>query len=387
MKLGVDIRCLQDKRRTGVGEYAWQVLKELSQDKSISLYGWANAAGRIDLPAGLERLMPIYRGRLPNKLMNLKLWLKFGRPMDKVKAIKPGALDAWWLPNPSFAHISPTRPTLLTVHDLAFRHYPEYFPYKGRLWYFPAVRSLLTRGLPKRSLVVAVSQHTAEDIAQEFPQLKSRLRVAPPGLETRYFDTVPAEKVAAVKQRYQLPPRYLFSLGTIEPRKNYQLLLRLYEEILRREPDFPCDLVIAGGWGWRFKSIRQLLLRLKSRTRIHFIGYVPDDDKAALYAQADLFLFPSLYEGIGLPPLEAMAAGTPVIASQAASLPEVLAEAAMLLSPFLSETWIDNICWLIKDQAARQELSDRGRARARQFSWVKTAAVYKDLWQELTAAT
>ncbi|MDZ4229531.1 MAG: glycosyltransferase family 1 protein, partial [Candidatus Veblenbacteria bacterium] len=289
MRLGVDIRCLQDRWRTGVGEYVWQTLKVLSTDPSLHLRGFANAAGRIDLPPGLERVVEIHRSRVPNKFMNLKQFWRLGQPIDELARARSEPLDIFWLPNPGFAFLSGRRPAVLTVHDLAFMHFPELFPHRGRLWYFPAVKRLLTQGLPPRSLVAAVSQHTADDVAHCFPVLRERIRVVPPGLDARYLEAPTAEACGQVRQRYGLPAQYLLSLGTVEPRKNYALLVAAYEEIVRQNKNYPYDLVIAGAWGWRTASLRRLLARLTSRGRIHFIGYVPDEDKPALYAQAKLF--------------------------------------------------------------------------------------------------
>ena len=385
MRLAVDLRCLQDKTRTGVGEYAWQVLKYLSLDPSISLSGFANATGRIDWPPELARIAAIKRGRIPNKLMNLLFWLKLGSSIDKILKSDTSKIDALWLPNPSFINVSENVPVLLTVHDLSFIHYPGFFPGKGKLWYFPAVHHLLNKGLPARSLVAAVSQHTADDLIQEFPHLKNKVRVVPPGLDDKYFHEPTANNLEDAKQKYGLPENFLLSLGTIEPRKNYHLLLLMYEKLLELHPDFPYDLVIAGGWGWRYQSIKRTWARLKSRQRIKFIGYVADEDKPALYRLAEIFLFPSLYEGIGLPPLEAMAAGTPVIASHSSSLPEVIGQAGVLLSPYLVDSWVYTTNWLVNDISARQELKQKGLIQAKQFSWQKTASVYKGLFSELAA--
>lgn len=383
MNLGVDIRCLQDKWRTGVGEYVWQTLKELAKDKSFNLTGFANAAGKIDLPPDLSELMKLKRGHLPNKIMNLRLWLKLGGSIDQIITSNKNELDVFWLPNPSFAHISKKLPTVLTVHDLSFIHYPHFFPNKGKFWYFPAVRSLLKNGLPDRSVVAAVSEHTAQDIRQEFPNLKSKIQAVPPGLNQDYFLPVDKEELNLVKKKYDLPEKYLLSLGTIEPRKNYSLLLRVYDILLKQNSNFPYSLVIAGSWGWRYKSLVKQFKQLDRADKIKFIGYVADEDKKALYSGAELFLFPSLYEGIGLPPLEAMAAGVPVVVSHASSLPEVVGEAGILLSPYLAEAWVDTINWLINDSVAKNQLKQRGQARAKLFSWSNTAQAYKQIFNDL----
>lgn len=387
MHLGVDIRCLQDKWRTGVGEYVWQTLKALGQDPSFKLSGFANAAGQIDLPPEIGEVMRFKRGRLPNKIMNLRLWLRLGRSLDQILSSSQGKLDLFWLPNPSFVNISNNLPTVLTVHDLSFIHYPNFFPLKGKLWYFPAVVSLLKNGLSSRFLIAAVSEHTAEDIKQEFPHLKNKVRTVPPGLNDKYFTPVSQQEIKLVREKYKITNKYLLSLGTIEPRKNYSLLLAMYDKLIKNNSDFPYDLVIAGSWGWCYQELMKQHKKLVQADRIKFIGYVADEDKAALYQGAELFLFPSLYEGIGLPPLEAMASGLPVVASHSSSLPEVVGEAGILLSPYLAGTWVATVEWLLSDNKAREQLRTRGLAQAKLFSWTKTAEAYKQIFTDLISAT
>jgi glycosyltransferase involved in cell wall biosynthesis len=175
----------------------------------------------------------------------------------------------------------------------------------------------------------------------------------------------------------------LLSVGTVEPRKNHQLLLRVYDELVRQQPEFPFDLVIAGGWGWRSRPLQRLYRSLQSRARIHFTGYVSDAEKRALYASAKLFLYPSFYEGFGLPVLEAMAVGVPVLASHTSSLPEVVGEAGVLLTPYNPAAWLSAVRWLVDDKQARAELSAKGRTRAREFSWEQAANSYYALFHEL----
>ncbi len=385
MQVGVDVRCLQDTRRTGVGEIAWQTLQTLSRRAGLKLTGFANAAGRVDLPPGLGQRVQVVRTHVPNKVKNLALFLKLGQPIDALLERAAGKpLDALWLPNPSFAYVA-RAPTVLTVHDLSFMHFPEFFSRRGHLWYFPAVRRLLARGLPPRSQVAAVSQHTADDVAEHFPQLKNKLHVIYPGIGQEYFEAPSATEQQGVRERLKLPERFLLSVGTIEPRKNYQLLLTVYDQLVRQNPHYPYDLVIAGGWGWLSQPLRKLYRSLAARDRVHFVGYVSEADKRALYAQAELFLYPSFYEGVGIPALEAMASGVPVITSHASSLPEVVGEAGVLLSPYNPTVWVQTLQWLQGDSAARREFAAAGRARARQFSWEQAADQYYGLFREVAA--
>lgn len=384
MRVGVDARCLQDSVLTGVGEYTWQVLRALGGlPGAPELTALVSGAKPVHVPPGMASRLRLVRSQLPNKVRNLAFFFGLGRTLDQLLAEAPGACEVLWLPNPSFTHVSGQVPVVLTVHDLSFMHYPEFFPRRGRLWYFPAVTKLL-RTLPARSLVAAVSHHTAADVAEQFPNLARRLRVVPPGVGEEFFtDIVPGER-ERVSARYQLPPQFLLSLGTLEPRKNYQLLWRAYDELVRRQPDWPYDLVVAGGWGWRYGPLKRLYQHLPSRRRIHLVGYVAPADKPALYRAATLFLYPSLYEGFGIPALEAMAAGVPVLVSHSSSLPEVVGEAGVLLDPWQPDAWVEAISWLMGDSDARRAYVARGRARAQQFTWPAAAGAYQALFQELT---
>lgn len=382
MRIGVDLRCLQDQYRTGVGEYTWRTLEALQlAEPALELVGFISGVKPIALPEGIAESITVVRSRLPNKLRNLGSWLRIGSPFDQMLK-RTGPLDALWLPNPTFLHLSGQTPTVVTVHDLSFIHYPELFPLRGRLWYYPAVRHAL-KHLPPTVTPVAVSQHTAADLVDQFPGLGGRVRVAPPGVEPTYAVPVAPEAIARLRTTYNLPHDYILSTGTIEPRKNYQLLFRAYDEVIRRYPDFQYDLVVAGTWGWHTGSLRKLYMKLPSRKRIHLLGYVAASDKPALYQAATLFLYPSLFEGFGMPVLEAMAAGRPVLVSHSSSLPGVVGEAGVLLNPWQPSVWVTALHWLANDATARRELAQRAQARAQAYTWQATAALYLKIFREL----
>ncbi|MBI5733551.1 MAG: glycosyltransferase family 4 protein [Candidatus Kerfeldbacteria bacterium] len=383
MKLGVDLRCLQDNYLAGVGEYAWQILRIFPQlDKSIELFGYANAAGKINLPAELESILKLQRRHLPNRINNVLLSLKLGQPIDRQIFKTTGKLDAFWFPNPSFINLAAGLKAVLTVHDLAFVYWPEFFKFKSRLWYFAVVKKLLKQ-IPQAKLeVVCVSQHTADDLMSLVPQIKpNKIRIIYPGVNESYFNKPGQSDFNDFRRKYNLPANYLLSLGTIEPRKNYELLLRAYAQILKIQPDFPYDLVIAGAWGWNNGKLKRLIKSYPYRQRLHILGYVQAADKLLLYSGASLFLYPSFYEGFGIPPLEAMASGTAVITSQTSSLPEVVGGAGLLLSPYSSEAWAEAILWLSQDGQAREKYQSAGRTRAQKFSWTKAAGQYLDYFK------
>lgn len=382
MRLGIDARCLQDAVLTGVGEYTWQVLQGMARaSHGPEIACWVSGTESTNNEfnqAGWQA----FRSRMPNKIRNLEQFLRISRPLDEVVAGVAGKIDALWLPNPSFAHLGGRVPTVLTVHDLSFVHYPEFFSLRGRLWYFPAVKAVLQK-LPNNSVVVAVSKHTADEVALLFPNLAGRIKIISPAVGYEYSEYPSNEMVADVRAQLNLPENYILSLGTIEPRKNYQLILRTYEELIKRNPNYPYDLVVAGVWGWRVSSVRKLLNSMKCRSRVHMLGYVPKEAKPALYRGARIFLYPSFFEGYGMPALEAMSMGTPVLASSASSLPEVVGNAGLLLDPWQPDAWLHAIESVSADDAWLAEMGALGRKRAGTRTWDNTAQEYITLFNGL----
>ncbi len=383
MKLGIDVRCLQTGYRTGVGEYVWQIINQLVKDKTFQLAGFANALGKRNLPKEICQAMTISEGRWPNKIMNFILWQRLGQGIDErlIQAL-PG-LEAIWLPNPGFINVSARTPAILTIHDLSFIHYPRNFPNKGRWWYFPAVKKLLSRGLAGKYYIACVSQHTADDLQNLYPKLKTRIKVVPPGLDEIYFTRVTDEQKSQLRLKYNLPQKFFLSLGTIEPRKNYRLLLEAYDQAIKWQPDLPYDLVIAGAWGWKYNKLISKWRSSPNSQRIRFIDYIDQEDKPVLYQSASLFLFPSFYEGIGLPVLEAMASARPVVATNKSSVPELVGRAGWLVSPYLKDAWTKAMLDFSSQPSSYDSLAKLGEAQAAKFSWAKTAQTYKNLFEEI----
>lgn len=379
MRIGIDLRQLQNKKLTGVGEYAYQIIKALRR-QDVCLAGYANTRG--NLPDSLDTELDVVYESRSNRWQNFLFDAGLGETLPKKFAKVGKPINALWLPYPNFVKFDESVPAVLTVHDLSFFHYPELFPWRGRLWYFPAMMRLL-KNLPSNVKVVAVSQHTASDLTEQFPALNNHISVITPGVTEEYFSQPTAEEITEVRKRYSLPEKYILSLGTLEPRKNYGLLIRAYEELIKRQPDYSYDLVIAGDWGWNNKEFKNIYARLRSRERIHLVGYVRAHDKLTLYAQAFLFLYPSLFEGFGMPPLEAMAAGVPVLTSHTSSLPEVVAEAGILLDPYRIDPWVAAVEWLSSDAKAWQKFSLAGKIRAKKFTWTRAAASYSELFLQL----
>jgi glycosyltransferase involved in cell wall biosynthesis len=261
-------------------------------------------------------------------------------------------------------------PAVVTVHDLAFLHYPEILTAESRRHYARVVRAVT-----QVERVIVDSAWTGADVQALLGVPAERIRVV--HLAPTPAPAPDTAQVAAARARYALAGPFLLYVGTLEPRKNLRLLLRAFT---RLGPAEPARLVLAGPRGWLDESIVAAAERLGERVRL--LGPVPAADLAALYAAATAFVFPSLYEGFGLPPLEAMAAGTPVLAAKASCLPEVLGDAALFVLPEDETGLVGAMRAVLDDADLRADLRARGLARAAAFSWERTAtatlAVYRE---------
>ena len=266
------------------------------------------------------------------------------------------------------ANIGPLLPApnaVVTVHDLSFLRHPEWFRFERASYY----RLAVGRGVRHATRVIAVSQATASDLVEILRVSPDRIDVIPNGVD-ECFQPTGDEEHAAVRQRYGLPPRFFLYLGTLEPRKNLVRLILAYEQIAA---SCPIDLVLAGRNGWKTGPIHAQATRSAYAARIHFPGFVRRDDLPAMMGAADAFVYPSLFEGFGIPVTEAMACGTPVLTSNTSSLPEVAGEAALLVDPYDIDAIAKAMQRLAEDERLRGELTVRGNERAARFTWRETA--------------
>lgn len=269
-------------------------------------------------------------------------------------------------------------PGVVTVHDLSFVRLPEVLP--------PAKRAYLTalclRSTLQAKRVIAVSRQTADDLITSFGLPAAKIEVIPNGVGGE-FTPASADSAAQFRARKGLPERFLLYVGTLEPRKNLELLVRAFARFRAASPaDADVQLVIAGGKGWYYETVFGAVRALGLERRVRFAGFVPGEELPDWYRAALAFVYPSRFEGFGLPLLEAMASGTPVITSTAPSLLEVAGDAAIAVSPHDEQALADAMALLVGQQAVRAELRRLGPARAAGYSWEQTAfatvQVYED---------
>jgi alpha-1,3-rhamnosyl/mannosyltransferase len=269
----------------------------------------------------------------------------------------------------------PGVPTVLTVYDLISLLYPQYVSVQARLLF----RWMMALALRAASHVTVISQATRGDLLA-FYRLSPRKVRAIPLAANPAFHPQPSEAVAALLARLNIPQRYILYLGSNKPHKNLVRLIDAFSRITHYASRF--TLVIAGAWDTRYPEPRQRVAALGLENTVRFLGPVPEEDLSALYTGAALFVFPSLYEGFGLPVLEAMACGVPVVCSNTPSLLEVCSDAVLYFDPADVEAIAKALRQALADPDLRAELRERGLARVAQFSWERTARQTLHLYRE-----
>ncbi len=376
MRIGVDLRPLQDRSLSGVGEYTVQLMTALfrlaTEDQFVF---FTNSASRsVLLPASWprERYMH-HHHRIPNKALNAALFL-LRRPTLRNLC---GPVDCFFAPNHNFLPGLNGVPLVLTVHDLSYHHYPSLFSRKKRLWHTLVQPRRIMR---EASALIAVSETTAKDCINTFHVPSEKIHAIHSGVTTH---AVSGHERSAVRTQYQLPAHFLFSLSTHEPRKNLITLLDAYHE-LRRSGKYTGALVLAGTHGWSVQHFENAVKTHPFRKDILLLGYVPADDKDALYAIADCFLYLSFYEGFGFPPLEALAQGTPVVAGHHSSLAEVAGTGVIAVDVYNVHDVVQATRILLKDTATREKLREQGKALSQRYSWQRTAEATARVFHSLS---
>jgi glycosyltransferase involved in cell wall biosynthesis len=362
MLIGIDASRATARERTGTENYSLNLIRHLLALESghgYRLYfNRPPSIGLFPMTADLElRVMPF-----PRLWTHLRLSWEMARQPP----------DVLFVP----AHVLPLvhpRCSVVTVHDLGYLYYPGAHPLLDRLYL-----DLSTRYNARAARrVIAVSQATKDDLVEHYGIGPDKITVVYSGCDETMRPVEDEATIEEVKARYGIRGDYVLYVGTLQPRKNLGRLLEAYAMVRKQANDHrkgeTPHLVIAGRKGWLYDQIFQHIVRLGLETEVLFPGYVPQDDLPALLSGARLFVFLSLYEGFGLPVLEAMACGTPVLCSNVSSLPEVAGEAALLVDPLDIESMAEAMNRLLQDEGLRTQLVERGYRQVRQFSWDRCA--------------
>ncbi len=267
-------------------------------------------------------------------------------------------------------------PTAVTIYDLSFLRFPEAFKRGNRVYLAAMSRSTARRA----RRIITISEHSRLEIVRLLRVPELYVDVTYPGIDAHY-KPLAREQIEAFRRTQNLPETFVFSVGTLEPRKNLLGLLEAYARLSAPRP----PLFVAGAAGWRFSPIFDRVAELSLEDDVHFLGFVPEDELPLWYNAARLFIFPSLYEGFGLPVLEAMACGTPVITSNVASLPEVAGKAATLVPPQDAARLAEEMRRILDDPAQQTAMRAAGLIQATRFSWSAMADGTVDAYERAVA--
>lgn len=372
MKILVDA-CSLSGNKTGIGIYTHRILSEmclLSKGDTFFLTdaivgGNITTIDKVRLPLHKTPLLRVMETRFPFMTI-CRLLLRLRRLATGMTSLKD--CDIFFGTNFRGVFREGMK-TVLTVHDMVHEYYPETVEEVNLNYY----RTEFPAAVARADLLIAVSKETKRDILKFLPVPEAKVKVIYNGVDERFRPVSDPALRAAVADRYRLPERFILMVGSIQPRKNIDGVLLAMASLVKNGSSFPWKLVLAGGGGWKNEGLAGRIRDLGLTDRVHFTGYVADEDLPVLYSLADLFVFPSLYEGFGLPVVEAMACGVPVVTSDSSCLPEVAGDAAVLVNPHDIEDIANGMQRLLEDLELRARCVRLGIERARLFSW-KTAA-------------
>lgn len=374
MRVCLDISAAMTPQPSGIGRYAHQLACALSAlPNTLELSLFHNRRQQTDPPAGLETF-PRSEAPLGDKPWRALLLAGMTPPRRWSQTIH--TCDLFHGTDSITPKLS--QPTVITIHDLTTQLFPKHHSPLNR-WY---QRFALPIMVKRADAIITDAEVTRQDIITRYTTPSEKIISIPIGVDHRRFCAQNRQQAQEkVRQKLNIPSPYILAVGTLEPRKN---LLRLIEAYAQLENETP-PLVIAGAKGWGNHPIGRRIDELGLHQRIVLPGFVPDELLPTLYAGADLFVYPSIYEGFGLPVLEALACGVPVITSNVSSLPEVAGDAAILVDPLRVEEIRNAMHRVLNDGALAQTLSEKGKQRASWFTWERTAQAMVEVYKELLA--
>ncbi|MBP8973956.1 MAG: glycosyltransferase family 4 protein [Anaerolineae bacterium] len=373
--IGIDYTAAHEQG-AGIGRYVRELMRALAALDSTTPY-------RLFVAGAQRRALPPPPGANfawhPTRITPLwfaRLWHRLQVPLP-VEAFT-GRVRLFHATDFTLPPTLPGTRTLLTVHDLSFVRAPETTTPVLKAY----LDAVVPRSVRRATHVLADSQATKDDLVELYRTPPDKITVLLGGVNPEFKPVTDMEPRQGVRARYSLPPNpYVFSVGTVQPRKNYARLVEALAALGSQYADY--HLVIAGGRGWLDAPIYQTVRDLGMSERVHFTGFVRDEDLPALYSEAVCLAYPSLYEGIGLPVLEAMACGTPVVTSTVSSLPEVAGDAALLVDPYDVGALAETLRRLLDDSALREALTARGTRQAAFFTWEQAAGQLLTVYRQM----
>jgi glycosyltransferase involved in cell wall biosynthesis len=364
MRIAIDARKWRDY---GIGTYVRNVVRHLARlDRESTYFLLCDRADEAMLRDLAANFVPIVESSAGYSLAE---HVSIPRKLRRLGA------DLFHSPHYVLPLLGRT-PSVVTIHDCIHLLFPQYLPNRLAPRY---ARYMMQKAVEKSALVFTVSEASRKDILHFFPEADpERVLVVPNAIDPSLAEVPSAEEMDRVRERYQIRGRFVLYAGNIKPHKNLERLIEAFGLLRHRQGFEDLKLLIIGDEVNRYGSLRRAVEAAGVRQDARFFGFVPDRTLACLYRLASVFAFPSLYEGFGLPPLEAMACGTPVVTSNVSSLPEVVGDAALLVDPRDAHALAEALGRVLSDEGLRGDLVDRGRLRAQRFSWERSVAAIHD---------
>jgi glycosyltransferase involved in cell wall biosynthesis len=367
VRVAIDARKLHD---FGIGTYVRNLINELARQDDDAEYVLLCPASDAD---ALSALGPRFRPHVV-RAGNYSAREQWAVPWSLART----RVDLFHAPHYVVSPFTPC-PFVVTIHDCIHLRFPQYLPSRAALTY---ARRIMRSAARRAARVLTVSQASKDDILHYLDVPGDKVEVIYNAPDPRLAGEPTVDEVAHVRERFQLNAPFILYTGNIKPHKNVDRLIEAFS-LLRAQGRTDCKLLIIGDEISKYPNLRRLVHKHQLHAHVRFLGFVPDATLAVLYRLAAVFVFPSLYEGFGLPPLEAMAAGAPVITSNVSSLPEVVGDAALLIDPTDPPAIADAMNRVLTDPALRDDLVRRGRARVQAFSWSRSVARIREVYGEV----
>jgi len=370
MRIGIDATALPPQP-VGAGNYIIQLIRALAAQKSnhdFIVFAQPSGQNMIALPEGSSIEWVIVEERSPGSRL---IWEQVQFP----KLINTSGVELLH----STHYTRPTRlpcKSVVTFHDMTFFLYPELHTWAKRI-YFPQMMRL---SASRADELITVSDSTRDDLIRVLGIDPKKVTTTHLGVNPGYKPIDDQKEKSRVAEKYALPEKYVLYVGLVEPRKNLPVLINAFRRVIDEE--FNYKLILVGRYGWMYEQVLDQVKELDLENVVQFLGYVPQEDLPLVYNLASLFVYPTIYEGFGLPVLEAMACGVPVVTSDVSSLPEIVNEAGILTPVNDGDALFEAIVQGLEDHDLRQDLIRKGPERAATFSWTKTAQLTLQVYQQ-----
>ena len=383
MRVGHFAQPLCQELKTGIGWYTYKLIYELiSSNIETEIYGFDflnrnNGKKIIDNLFSDYKINTNYKCKINPYILN-GLYSRFDKFYSQIpfNSLFNSNVDIHHAHN-YFLPYKLKSPSIVTIYDMVYKLYPETMDYKN----LELLKKIMPRSITESTKILTISENSKKEIVEILNVNPNKISIAYPGYDKNEFKVITDNSITQSLKKLNLNKPFIFYLGTLEPRKNLERVIKAYASIGNYVKTH--DLVLAGSIGWKSESLFKLIEHYKLQDNIKILGYISQTEKVALYNKATCFIFPSIYEGFGMPVLEAMACGCPVITSNTSSLPEVVGKAGLMVDPYNIDEISSSISRLINDSSLQQSFRILGLEQANKFKWKNTANSVIDLYKSI----